>query len=259
MTCRFPRQQQVAYSYIRSKRILILVEHSPEVPADMRYIEVHRILQKAVNSKALMFCSAPDEGNFASLDYPSGPWRKNKRFFRIGAASAHGQVFDLSPEDGITFVLPGVDVVKDEAGGNKSLSGGITGRVKDFRYETGSSVATALAAGLAAMIICCVKASILALMTANQNQQVVGLAINNDGAETIVDTQAMMEAFRSLGHVTSNNFIQVWDELDNVTTMLQEERLKGLTLKNRQHRTVKFTEFVQKLTKAAKHNRSNML
>ncbi|KAI1821589.1 hypothetical protein F4861DRAFT_518361 [Xylaria intraflava] len=57
-----------------------------------------------------MFCSAPDDGKLTELDYPSGPWRD--RFFRIGAANVDGTVFHWTPEDGITYVLPGVNVIK---------------------------------------------------------------------------------------------------------------------------------------------------
>jgi hypothetical protein len=202
-----------------------------------------------------MFCSSPDEGNFTELDYPSGPWRE--RFFRIGAAGADGRVFAYTPDDGITFVLPGVDVVKDQLGSSSfetSSSGGITGRVNDFKYETGSSVATALAAGLAAMIIYCVKASILAVMTANQNKHVVGIAIPDDGATLIAQHDAMQQAFRSLGTVTPNNFIQIWEELDKVSEMLESARGRALTLETKRARTERFVEFGKRLAKLAKRD-----
>ena len=198
----------------------------------------------------LMFCSSPDEGNFKKLDYPSGPWRE--RFFRIGAAGADGRIFAYTPEDGITFVLPGVDVVKDQAGSGSV--DGITGRLVDFKYETGSSVATALAAGLAAMIIYCVKASILAAMTANQNKSFVGIAIPDDGANLIAEHDAMQQAFRSLGTVTTNNFIQVWEELDKVSGMLEKARGGPLAPETKRARTENFVEFGKKLTKLAKHD-----
>ncbi|KAI0858065.1 hypothetical protein F4860DRAFT_487559 [Xylaria cubensis] len=186
---------------------------------------LHAVLKKAVVSKVLMFCSAPDEGKFTDLYYPSGPWRDH--FFRIGAAKADGTVFGWTPDDGITYVLPGVDVIKDrvKSGGSfvKTSEGGITKRVDDFKYETGSSVATALAAGLAAMIIHCVKASILAMKTANQNKgTVLGTTMLEKGMDRITDTDTMKRAFAALGRVTHNNFIQVWDELDKVSKVLED-------------------------------------
>lgn len=173
-----------------------------------------------------MFCSAPDGGKFTELDYPSGPWRDD--FFRIGAAHADGTVFRWTPDDGITYVLPGVDVIKEQVGNSSfdtSSARGITQRVADFKYETGSSVATALAAGLAAMIIYCVKTSILALKTVNQNKgPIVGIAIPDDGATLIAKPEAMKRAFASLGKVTPNKFVPIWEQLGEINTMLEAHR-----------------------------------
>ncbi|KKO96893.1 hypothetical protein THAR02_11002 [Trichoderma harzianum] len=177
--------------------------------------ELHEILEVAVKRKVIMFCSSPDAGKFTELDYPSGPWRS--RFFRIGAARADGTVFEWTPEDGISFVLPGVDVVKEQA------------RVADFKYETGSNVATALAAGLAAMIIYCVKASIMALRIANQNMDsVIGIAITNGDLKRISEHDAMKQAFSTLGNVTASRFIQVWEKLDAISEKLEVAQSKSL-------------------------------
>ncbi|KAL7919237.1 hypothetical protein ACQKWADRAFT_323111 [Trichoderma austrokoningii] len=183
---------------------------------------VHEALKKAIANKALMFCSAPDEGKFTKLDYPSGPWRED--FFRIGAARADGTVFQWTQEDGITYVLPGVEVVRDQV--NSSSRGGsaasFTKRVEDFKYETGSSVATALAAGLAAMIIYCVKSSILNMKIMNQNKgPIIGTAIGDNDANLIAAPDAMKRAFARLGHVTKNNIIQVWETFDEINKTLE--------------------------------------
>ncbi|KAH7120547.1 hypothetical protein EDB81DRAFT_952433 [Dactylonectria macrodidyma] len=210
---------------------------------------LHTVLQKAVENKVLMFCSSPDEGKFSELDYPSGPWPDD--FFRIGAARADGTVFEWTQDDGITFVLPGVDVVKDQVG-NSSFdmpsSGGVTNRVVDFKYETGSSVATALAAGLAAMVIYCVKASILAVKTANQNTgPIVGIAIPDNGGDLVARPDAMRAAFRSLGKKTHNNFIQVWEELDKISDILERTRARGSSPEAKLACIKRFVEFGVKL------------
>jgi hypothetical protein len=214
---------------------------------------VHAVLQKAVNQKVLMFCSAPDQGKFTELDYPSGPWRDH--FFRIGAARADGGVFRWTPEDGITYVLPGVDVIKDQVsvGVGASTARSVTERVTDFKYETGSSVATALAAGLAAMIIYCVKASILAVKTANQNiSPILGIAIPYQGAELIAEPDAMKRAFASLGTVTPNNFIQVWEELDKVSEKLEALRAQSSDPEAKLKCIEHFVEFGRKLANSIK-------
>ncbi len=183
--------------------------------------EVHQVLKTAVEDKVLMFCSAPDDGKFAdSAHYPSGPWRD--KFFRIGAATASGAVFDWTPEDGITYVLPGVDVILEQAQGVTEANSlqSVPRRILEFK-ETGSSVATALAAGLAAMIIYCVKASILAVKIDNQsNGSGMGLPPDN-AAQEIARPDKMKRAFASLGTPTPNNFIPVWDKLDKVSRHLE--------------------------------------
>ncbi|PKK44303.1 hypothetical protein CI102_11524 [Trichoderma harzianum] len=202
----------------------------------------------AVKRKVIMFCSSPDAGKFTELDYPSGPWRS--RFFRIGAARADGTVFEWTAEDGISFVLPGVDVVKEQAGRTSSemQSFGVTSRVTDFKYETGSSVATALAAGLAAMIIYCVKASIMALRIANQNMDsVIGIAITNGDLKRISEHDAMKQAFSTLGSVTASRFIQVWEKLDAISDKLEAAQSKVLMDDEKRELTQSFVNFASML------------
>ncbi|OPB46193.1 hypothetical protein A0O28_0063140 [Trichoderma guizhouense] len=210
--------------------------------------ELHEILEVAVKRKVIMFCSSPDAGKFTELDYPSGPWRS--RFFRIGAARADGTVFEWTTEDGISFVLPGVDVVKEQAGrtSSETQSFGVTSRVADFKYETGSSVATALAAGLAAMIIYCVKASIMALRIANQNMDsVIGIAITNGDLKRISEHDAMKQAFSTLGSVTTSRFIQVWEKLDVISDKLEVAQSKVLMDDEKRELTQSFVNFASML------------
>jgi hypothetical protein len=107
------------------------------------------------------------------------------------------------------FVLPGVDVVKDQACGNTFETpspGGVPSRVV-FKYETESSVATASVAGPAAMVINWVKAIAMALKAAKQKS----IGITHSRAIKIAEHDAMQLAFVSLDRVMTNNFIQLWD------------------------------------------------
>ncbi|KAM5519720.1 intracellular serine protease [Fusarium oxysporum f. sp. phaseoli] len=208
--------------------------------------ELHAVLKRAVENKVLMFCSAPDKGKFTELDYPSGPWPNS--FFRIGAAYSNGTVFQWTPEVGITYILPGVDVVQDQIKGGSSKSGEGS---KSGKNLTGSSVATALGAGLAAMIIYCVKASILSVKTANQNKAAIH-PIPDDRAIQVAKPDAMNRAFASLGSTTSNKFIQVWEELDKARVILErwerEKSIPGANLKC----TQEFMQFGIKLASSIK-------
>ncbi|KAI2472565.1 hypothetical protein F4781DRAFT_428267 [Annulohypoxylon bovei var. microspora] len=210
---------------------------------------LHAVLEKAVKQKVLMFCSAPDAGKFTELDYPSGPWRD--RFFRIGAARADGALFQWTPED-VTYVLPGVDVSAEQAG-SSAFEKMSAGWARTIKYETGSSVATALAAGLAAMVIYCVKASVLAVKTANRaKEDVVGVGIPEDGAVRVADPDAMRGAFANLGTVTANSFVQVWEGLDPVSEMLARFRTQRPSPNAEIERIEAFTKFGQKLYSSVK-------
>ncbi|ENH71417.1 hypothetical protein FOC1_g10007649 [Fusarium oxysporum f. sp. cubense race 1] len=208
--------------------------------------ELHAVLKRAVENKVLMFCSAPDKGKFTELDYPSGPWPNS--FFRIGAAYSNGTVFQWTPEVGITYILPGVDVVQDQIKGGSSKSGEGS---KSGKNLTGSSVATALGAGLAAMIIYCVKASILSVKTANQNKAAIH-PIPDDRAIQVAKPDAMKRAFASLGSTPSNKFIQVWEELDKARVILERwERENSIPEANLKC-TQEFMQFGIKLTSSVK-------
>ncbi|KAH7006545.1 hypothetical protein EDB82DRAFT_421244 [Fusarium venenatum] len=181
---------------------------------------VRSVLQQAINGNVLMFCSAPDKGKFTGADYPSAPFPT--KFFRIGAANADGTVFNWTPED-ITFILPGVHVIEDQIRRKSSIP--TQGTVS--QEHTGSSVATALGAGLAAMILYCLKASILGIKIANRNSDAIP-AIPAERLKQIKQRDAMRGAFESLGSLTSHKFIQVWEELGKVTEILRNwERVES--------------------------------
>jgi hypothetical protein len=216
---------------------------------------VHKVLKKAVDAGVLMFCSAPDTGKFTELDYPSGPWRKS--FFRIGAARADGTVFGWTPEDdGITYVLPGVDVIREQEPNSlldPRSTQSVPARMEEF-HETGSSVATALAAGLAAMIIYCVKATVLRLAIKTGNGYLEEILPHN-AAELIAHPMEMKRAFASLGEVTKNNFVQVWDELDKVSDQLEALQTSSSAGEAKEDRVTAFVDFGLKLWNAAKQKR----
>lgn len=221
---------------------------------------LHKTLARAVADEVLMFCSAPDSGKFSILDYPSGPWPND--FIRIGAANADGTIFNWTPDD-TSYILPGVDVVKEQFGaGSSSLSDRITSKVSECQYQTGSSVATALGAGLAAAVLYCVKAAYLLLHIANAtkgNSNVVGAAIKESDLDRVARLEGMKWAFSRLGKLTSNNFIPVWEQLDPLCDEIETVMRKGLAeaMKGAEDGTMdrsveRFCDFASSLVRAAK-------
>ena len=102
-------------------------------------------LGSAVKKGILMFCSSGDSGDLEYGDsYPCALY--TDKIFKIGAATALGKPRTETPRPQLLdYILPGHEVLERKPKGVKSDS------------HTGSSVATALAAGLAAMILHCVK------------------------------------------------------------------------------------------------------
>ncbi|KXH67609.1 hypothetical protein CSAL01_03648 [Colletotrichum salicis] len=82
----------------------------------------------------------------------------------IGAADPHGQVWpEVTDQNGLNYVFPGMDikdVFEDDGHESDSISEALGSQISDLvtrNGRTGSSVATALAAGLAALLIHCTK------------------------------------------------------------------------------------------------------
>lgn len=114
----------------------------------------------------IMFCAASDDGNQTRTPQGKGELPRdmnNANVFCIGAADPHGQVWPQVTDDtGLNFLFPGVDI-KDifeddtDGSGNNSAPGSQISDLVGRNGRTGSSVATALAAGLAALLIHCTR------------------------------------------------------------------------------------------------------
>lgn len=97
-------------------------------------------IQEASNKGIILFCAAPDKGLYSRYEtlYPIS---SNTTTIRaVGSANRHGAHSDFVNPDGVHYLFPGEEI--DQLG---------LGEVK------GSSAATALASGLAALIIWCFR------------------------------------------------------------------------------------------------------
>lgn len=104
--------------------------------------QLREAIKLALDAGILLFCAAADTGAVTEVEYP---WSYDqRRIFRIGAATADGRMWGPtgSPQN-INFIVPGHRVVSR----NPHREGALPA---DFKEQTGSSIATALAAGLAA-------------------------------------------------------------------------------------------------------------
>ncbi|KAF9883913.1 hypothetical protein FE257_002656 [Aspergillus nanangensis] len=190
--------------------------HEPQGSDKIQFDEA---LAKATAKGILMFCSSPDNGKYSSDPsnhsdpYPSayGP----DKFFRIGASQANGHPYDWVVPDKVDYLFPGVDVVQANKRDIK-LRG-----VEDRKAETGSSISTALAAGLAALVRWLV---IIGAKYSSDGNQGDGDGLDSTDIRDIQNIRKMKQAFQMLGAGQESNgkFIEIWTMLDGKTKALKE-------------------------------------
>ncbi|KAL2817706.1 hypothetical protein BDW59DRAFT_131874 [Aspergillus cavernicola] len=170
-------------------------------------------LKKAEEKGILMFCSSPDEGIFSSDHYPTA-WGPDK-FFRIGASQADGNPYGRVLLKQVDYLFPGVDVVR----ANKR---DIKLRVfEDNNSFTGSSVSTALAAGLAALVLWFAIIGAKYSWDENQND-----GLDNTDVKKLQGIKAMKQAFQNLGAGRDSNdkFVEIWSVLEKPAQSLKDHR-----------------------------------
>lgn len=196
----------------------------PEPDTEARRL-LDAVLERACRQKVLMFCSSPDQLS-ATSHYPSA--FRRERFFLIGAAHDDGSAFGHAGK-GNDFIFPGVNI-STSAGG--SLPAYLADKTASTKESTGSSIATALAAGLAAMVTYCFKASALAVVSRRFLLQQGGSDYAATAASELVkpgDVDRMAEhevlrsAFTRIGRMENGQFIQVWDRFGPASRELEAE------------------------------------
>lgn len=170
--------------------------------------ELSSAVEDAAKAGILMFCAANDQGIARDHSFPAA-CASTKHIFKIGAAEAAGTVWKWvgDPSD-VDFIFPGHNVVKERPN---------DAPIEKCKTLTGSSVATAIAAGLAALVLYCVQLG--ALNTEDLNQQLNMLQQGRRGSVvTMEDFQAMKghermkEAFLGIGtsETSGNKYVEVW-------------------------------------------------
>ncbi|KAH8881146.1 hypothetical protein GQ53DRAFT_754609 [Thozetella sp. PMI_491] len=203
---------------------IISMSWTVPVPAesDPERTDFTDVLQQAYNRNITMFCSSPDHGQFTDKDYPTA--HRREKFFRIGAARDDGTIFSFAgPKGDLDFIFPGVEVVQALGSTSQYV---LPEKARTLQSSTGSSVATALAAGLAATIIYCVKAGALCLATSSDGSGASGndnlRIINPIEVQKLAEQAGIKAAFSRLGAITNNKFIQVWDSFDPLSDVFED-------------------------------------
>ncbi|EGU74738.1 hypothetical protein FOXB_14754 [Fusarium oxysporum f. sp. conglutinans Fo5176] len=156
---------------------------------------LEKAIQKAKEEGTLMFCSASDNIVFRGVDNLPFSAAKDS-IFRIGSATSLGQR-DSATEDKktISYFFPGNQVALPK---DPRLGG-------EVELHDGSSVATALAAGLASLILHCTR-----LLAARNRPSAKTFT---DWAEKLRRPEYMKRAFNGIHKDSSDDekFLPVWD------------------------------------------------
>lgn len=188
-------------------------------PADL--IERKKIddaVHHALNKKGMaMFCAASDQGKSADLTYPHA---SNPNSFRIGAAKATGSMSDaVGDAHRLSFIFPGHEVVIDRAYDDVPDN-----TFQNFEPHSGSSVANALATGLAALICECVRLGVIHTNETKQSDSAV--AITQNDLDKIYKRDTMQHAFTSIGtnRNTDHLYIEVWNTFPEAAEKLKRNQ-----------------------------------
>ena len=113
--------------------------------------QIDEAIKTAAANGILMFCAASDGGAVTDQTFPAESQRES--VFKIGAATEEGKAWKwVGEEKNIDFIFPGHEVVQERYKGTL---------LQHCNLLTGSSVATAIAAGLAALVLDCVQLAAL--------------------------------------------------------------------------------------------------
>ena len=214
------------------------IERTDENKSDILALE--QAVQDAANKGILMFCAASDGGAVSDRSFPARSVKEV--LFKIGAATEEGSKWKwVGDATNIDFIFPGHKVVKERYS---------EAPIQSCNLLTGSSVATAIAAGLAALILDCVQRAALHYEDLLYRQRTLNSSrplSQENGPETAQDPRdpkvnsklqgekaevdeaiqraekvlredydnlkardKMYEAFRKIG-LTENKYVKVWD------------------------------------------------
>ncbi|RYP40703.1 hypothetical protein DL768_010602 [Monosporascus sp. mg162] len=160
------------------------------------YRDLDKALLGAVNGGIVMFCSSIDEGPTAPDNtYPG----KEQNCIKIGAATGNGARLSWVSETKSDYLLPGESI-------QHSSQTKLWGNTQSGLF--GSSVATAIASGLAGVLIYCDRLLHVAQRGAYTS------ASPNGAQEPLKSSSSMRNAFKNLAKATeSNKFVQIWEHL----------------------------------------------
>ncbi|KAI0198871.1 hypothetical protein F4808DRAFT_434753 [Astrocystis sublimbata] len=204
--------------------------------------QLEKAIDEAVKNNILIFCSASDEyGTNAkdTLPYKSAP----TSMFRIGAALRYGQSApDIEDKEKIDYFLPGMQVFEDSDPRESVLP----------KAHDGSSISTALAAGLASLIMYC--AAVMREYYTKATQE-GGTSAAKEFTEFVAALQSrhnMKQAFDNIGiNKAEDKYLEVWNRFESATKNIMDLAKKS---NGRQEDRVKMMEELRDLVRKLCHD-----
>lgn len=189
-----------------AKRVHIIsmswtIKPTPHNESDIS--ELESAIAAAAKERILMFCAANDQGLARDRSFPAD-CTLTKLLFKIGAAEASGAVWNwVGNPAAVDFIFPGHNVIKERPN---------DAPVEKCRTLTGSSVATAIAAGLAALVLHCVQLGALNEQASNQQQGQGNPTVTMEDFKAMKGHERMKEAFLAIGtnQESGNKYVEVW-------------------------------------------------
>ncbi|KAL3424925.1 intracellular serine protease [Phlyctema vagabunda] len=177
-------------------------------------------IKLALDANILIFCAAADTGAVTEVEYP---WSYDqRRIFRVGAATADGRLWGPTGSlQYVNFIVPGHKVVSR----NPHREGALP---DDFKERTGSSISTALAAGLSALILHCVRLG--AIHTELETRQGISssMAVKAVDFMRVKTHDNMNSVLKAIGlDEGQQKFIEVWKKFDVQTQNLKSANFEG--------------------------------
>lgn len=190
------------------------------IPKRSEYKALGNALNAALRDGILLFCSAQDEGGYlkTSDTYPAAHSPRN--VFKIGAATASGQSYEWTSLHDVDYILPGHEVYERKSKYGPAPKSGT---------HSGSSIANALAAGLASLIL--YSARLLAVHTIIDSR--AKRIVSVEEFKSFKSYERMKKAFGKFpsSHETKNKFMEIWDTLG--TDFVTNQQWQGMNDKDR--------------------------
>jgi hypothetical protein len=176
-------------------------------------LELENAIDRAAHAGILMFCSASDQGATSDDSFPASA--RTKHIFKIGAAEASGVPSKVVNLNDVDFIFPGHNVVKKSSYRESE---------EPLRPLSGSSVATAIAAGFAALVLYCVQLGALNTIEEKQQERLGDEEVTMRDYEDIKGHERMKQVF--ISQSSGAKFLEVWHVFGLTASSEKAKRLR---------------------------------